>query len=266
MITAKKRFGQNFLIDKHIINQILAVFKPEPTDNVVEIGAGQGALTLPLLKILAHLDIIELDQDMIAILHKKLGLYQDHYSLHPQDALQFDFKDLIKLKTNTQTKQLRMIGNLPYNISTPLLFHLLSYSPLIQDMYFMLQQEVVDRICAKPDSKPYGRLSVMIQAYCQTHALFTVAPECFRPIPKVNSGFIQLIPYQNSPFEIQSHGQFATIVKTAFSQRRKTIKNNLKSCFTAQQFIELDIDPQARAENLTVAQFVILSNHFNATL
>lgn len=249
---AKKRFGQNFLTDDQIIDRIIASIRPQKTDELVEIGPGLGALTQHLLQDVATLNIIEIDHDLIPVLQKKFK--HDHLVIHEADALKFDYSTLAKSE-----KKLRVVGNLPYNISTPLLFHLIHYAIYIEDMHFMLQQEVVDRICANPGNKDYGRLSVMIQYYCQTERLFTVPPEAFHPKPKVYSAIVRLKPWVKKPHEVSNIKLFEEIVAKAFSQRRKTLRNTLKNVVTPEQWQTLNIDPQLRAEMLSVEDFVRIS-------
>ncbi|MDO8843153.1 16S rRNA (adenine(1518)-N(6)/adenine(1519)-N(6))-dimethyltransferase RsmA [Methylicorpusculum sp.] len=251
---ARKRFGQNFLTDHSIISNILSCLQMHTGEHWVEIGPGQGALTKPLLEKAGMLDVVELDRDLVVLLTKQFANAQNLH-IHSADALQFDFSSLTK-----NNEKYRLIGNLPYNISTPLLFHLLNYPSCISDMHFMLQKEVVDRICASPNSKSYGRLSVMLQYYCEAEHLFDVPPECFDPVPKVTSAIIRLIPHIKPPVELTSVENFKSLVAHAFSQRRKTIRNSLKKLMNEEVFAELGIDPTARAENLSLLDFARLSN------
>ncbi|MGA2655540.1 MAG: 16S rRNA (adenine(1518)-N(6)/adenine(1519)-N(6))-dimethyltransferase RsmA [Gammaproteobacteria bacterium] len=254
MPQARKRFGQNFLKDDYIISQIIACFAPRPDDHCVEIGPGLGALTIPLLKKIKHLDAIELDRDIIPILLEKSKAVGE-LNIHQADVLNFDFHTLIK-----KHEKLRVIGNLPYNISTPLIFHLLDQINIIQDMIFMLQQEVVDRMAAAPNSKTYGRLSVMVQYHCEVEGLFTIPPEAFDPAPKVYSKLVRLVPYEQKPFVAVDKNLFAEIVREAFNHRRKTIRNSLKHLVSDEIFAELNISPLSRAENLSVCDYVHLAN------
>ncbi len=257
---ARKRFGQHFLHDQHIIDKILTHLALSTDDTLVEIGPGQGALTFPLLQQGFHITAIEMDRDLIALLQTNQTCV-DQLTLHQADALKFDFCQLTDM-TSTETKKIRLLGNLPYNISTPLLFHLLAQRTCIRDMHFMLQKEVVDRIVAAPGSKTYGRLSVMLQASCNCQALFDVAPGCFTPAPKVDSSVIWLQPYAGeNPFEIDDPDAFARVVKAAFQQRRKTLRNNLKGLLSEAQIQQCDINPQSRAETLTISEFSRLSNY-----
>lgn len=251
---ARKRFGQNFLHDHNIIYSIIAHIQARENQHWVEIGPGQGALTAPLLAQKVQLDVVELDRDLVELLQQKFSS-QPKLAIHSADALMFDFAALAQ-----EGEKLHIIGNLPYNISTPLLFHLLESSHCIADMHFMLQKEVVDRICATPGSKQYGRLSVMMQYYCQGELLFDVPPESFDPIPKVMSAIIRLIPYTEPPVEINNMKVFEQVVAEAFSQRRKTIRNSLKNSLSEPQIAAAGINPGARAETLTLAEFAALSN------
>ncbi|MCF8005824.1 MAG: 16S rRNA (adenine(1518)-N(6)/adenine(1519)-N(6))-dimethyltransferase RsmA [Methylovulum sp.] len=250
---ARKRFGQNFLQDQSIISQLIASAQTQPQQHWVEIGPGLGALTAPLLRTGVRLDVIELDRDLVSLLHTA---FHDHpqLTIHSADALHFDFTALA-----TDAEKLRVIGNLPYNISTPLLFHLLSNAHCIQDMHFMLQKEVVNRMCAAPGSKQYGRLSVMVQYYCATEWLFDVPPESFDPIPKVMSAIIRLTPHLTPPVVINNIENLNRVVTEAFSQRRKTLRNCLKKLLDEDALIQLNIDPNARAETLSLADFAKLS-------
>ncbi|NOQ35607.1 MAG: 16S rRNA (adenine(1518)-N(6)/adenine(1519)-N(6))-dimethyltransferase RsmA [Methylococcaceae bacterium] len=250
---ARKRFGQNFLQDHNIIYQILAHIHANKDQHWVEIGPGQGALTEPLLKTGATLDIVELDRDLVVFLKEKFSL-QENLTIHSGDALNFDFQALAK--TN---EKLRIIGNLPYNISTPLLFHLLANADSIADMHFMLQKEVVDRICASAGNKKYGRLTVMMQYYCHSEHLFDVPPESFDPIPKVMSAIVRCVPHSKPPVDVDVT-VLNTVVTHAFSQRRKTIRNSLKKLLEETEIEALDINPKARAEEINLEEFAKLAN------
>jgi 16S rRNA (adenine1518-N6/adenine1519-N6)-dimethyltransferase len=254
---ARKRFGQNFLHDNSIIANILAHAQAKPGQHWVEIGPGLGALTKPLLQTPVKLDVIELDRDLVKLLQKQFS-DQTNLIIHSADALKFDFSSL-----DTGQEKLRIIGNLPYNISTPLMFHLLENTRCIQDMIFMLQKEVVDRICATAGSKKYGRLSVMMQYYCATDWLFDVPPESFDPSPKVMSAIVKLNPHAEPPVKIKDIASFKHLVTQAFSQRRKTIRNSLKDIIDEQHMLNLGIDPNLRAESLTLEQFALLNLHSN---
>jgi 16S rRNA (adenine1518-N6/adenine1519-N6)-dimethyltransferase len=250
---ARKRFGQNFLQDHNIISNILSSIHAQSEQHFVEIGPGLGALTEPLLQENVVLDVVELDRDLVKFLSDKFK-NNTNLTIHSADALNFDFSALAK-----QGEKLRIIGNLPYNISTPLLFHLLENTNCIEDMYFMLQKEVVNRICADPGSKKYGRLSVMIQYYCETELAFDVPAESFDPIPKVMSAIVKLIPHEKPPVEVKDITKLNKIVTTAFSQRRKTIRNSLKTLISEDQISSMDINPTLRAESITLAEFARLS-------
>ena len=223
----KKRFGQNFLQDETVIDRIVAVIALTADDHVVEIGPGLGALTKAILPHLNRLDVIEIDRDLILKLNK-LADADSKLSIHLQDALKFDFKSLHKAN-----QKLRIIGNLPYNISTPMIFHLLKQPQIIQDMHFMLQKEVVQRIAATPNSSRYGRLSVMVQYSCKVEALFTVPASAFYPVPKVESAIVRIAPYE-TPLDIAKDFKlFETLVREAFNHIRKTLQNALKKQITA---------------------------------
>lgn len=251
---ARKRFGQNFLQDHSIIYQIIGSIQARKGQHWVEIGPGKGALTQPLLETGVRLDVVELDRDLVELLTAKFEL-QPQLTIHSGDALKFDYQSLV----NSEDK-LRIIGNLPYNISTPLLFHLLNNADSIADMHFMLQKEVVDRICAVPGSKKYGRLTVMMNYYCASEHLFDVSPESFNPIPKVKSAIVRLIPHSSSPVNIADVSVLNKIVTAAFSQRRKTIRNSLKKHLSEEQIIQLGIDPKVRAEEIALNDFAKFAN------
>jgi 16S rRNA (adenine1518-N6/adenine1519-N6)-dimethyltransferase len=246
---AKKRFGQNFLVDQNIIADIIRAIRPEPDDNMVEIGPGLGALTRPLLKLLNKLHVVEIDRDIIARL--KTDYPQDKIVIHEGDALKFDFGML--------DAALRIVGNLPYNISSPLLFHFSDYAARITDMHFMLQNEVVERMVAEPSTPEYGRLSVMLQYRFYMEKLIDVPPQSFRPAPKVDSAIVRMIPIPADKITVQDEALFAKVVLTAFGQRRKTLRNTLKSHMAESDFASLGIDPQLRAENLGVVEFASIT-------
>jgi 16S rRNA (adenine1518-N6/adenine1519-N6)-dimethyltransferase len=252
--TARKRFGQNFLQDHTVIERIVSMVQPKAGDNCVEIGPGLGALTLPLLKACGSLQVVELDRDIIPKLRATLaGLGE--LKVFESDVLNFDFHLCEK-----PDHKIRLVGNLPYNISTPLLFHVFEHIDLIQDMHFMLQKEVVDRMASGPGSKLYGRLSVMVQYYCDAQSLFDVPPEAFCPAPKVTSSIVRLRPHA-LPEKAKDEALFATLVREAFGQRRKTISNSLKAYCTAEDFAACHIDPRARAENLSLSDFIRIANY-----
>jgi len=254
---AKKKFGQNFLVDEQIIGDIISAIRPEPQDNMVEIGPGLGALTRPLLKKLNHLHVVEIDRDIIARLQQDYP--QDNLksklTIHAGDALKFDIATL--------PAPLRIVGNLPYNISSPLLFHFAAYAGFILDMHFMLQNEVVERMVAEPSTPAYGRLSVMLQYRFRMEKLLDVPPESFRPAPKVDSAIVRMIPLPASEIAVRNEKLFAAIVRTAFGQRRKTLRNTLKGYLSEQDFEKLGVNAQLRAENLAVADFIKVANYLN---
>jgi len=253
---ARKRFGQNFLHDTSIIDNILIAAAPEQHEHWIEIGPGQGALTAPLLATGIQLDLIELDRDLVAYLTHKFASYTN-LTIYSQDALNVDFSQLA-----TTNAPVHIIGNLPYNISTPLLFHLMKFASHIHSMYFMLQKEVVERICAAPGCKQYGRLSIMLQYYCHAEPLFDVPPESFNPQPKVMSAIFKLTPHQKAPVDVANLKHLNLVVTQAFSQRRKTLRNSLKKSFTEAEINALDINPELRAEAISLAEFARLSNQF----
>ncbi|MBB6521167.1 16S rRNA (adenine(1518)-N(6)/adenine(1519)-N(6))-dimethyltransferase RsmA [Pseudoteredinibacter isoporae] len=252
---ARKRFGQNFLSDPGIIQRIVSSIAPKTDDNIVEIGPGKGAITELLLEVCPKLNVVELDRDLIPILLAQFAKYKD-FKIHQADALKFDFSSL----TDDGQQALRIVGNLPYNISTPLIFHLLSYHGTVKDMHFMLQKEVVERMAAVPGQKSYGRLGIMVQYYCQVENLFLVPPECFQPKPKVDSAIVRLKPYQELPHPARNVKLLERVVNVAFQQRRKTLRNGLKQLASAEQLDALNTDISVRAENLSVAEFVALSD------
>ena len=258
----RKRFGQNFLHDTAIIQQIVRSIAVTPKDHLVEIGPGQGAITEALLAYSpACLHAIEIDRDLVAQLTEHLGHHR-RFVIHYADILQVNLAQQVN-----HTVPLRVVGNLPYNISTPLLLMLLQQLPSIMDMHFMLQKEVVQRLCAQPGSKDYGRLSILAQYHCQCDYLFTVPPEAFFPAPKVDSAIVRLIPHcqQGAPPETVDLQQFAALVKQAFSQRRKTLSNNLKNWLSVQQLEQLGINPRLRPEALTLSQYVRLTQLYCQT-
>lgn len=254
---ARKRFGQNFLHDQYVINQILTHFRPLKGECIVEIGPGLGALTWPLLEQIDELNAIELDHDLVTRF-KNDPRASGRLHLHQADALAFDFFSLAD-----NAHKLRIIGNLPYNISTPLLFHLLTYAPVIQDMVFMLQKEVVQRITAGPGGKNYGRLSVMLQAQCEVKKVLDVSPGAFSPPPKVDSTVVHLTPHTEPVVDIPNPDNFALLVKASFTQRRKTLRNNLKGILTEKEIKETGVDPSVRAETLSLENFAALAKQIN---
>jgi 16S rRNA (adenine1518-N6/adenine1519-N6)-dimethyltransferase len=245
----KKRFGQNFLHDPIVIQKIVNAINPKSGDHLVEIGPGQAALTIPLLLAAGAMDAVEIDRDLIPIVQQQCAPYGE-LTLHNVDALKFDFAEL-----KDDERQLRLVGNLPYNISTPILFHLLESRHVIADMHFMLQKEVVERMAAGPGSKTYGRLSVMLQAYCEVHHLFDIGPGAFHPPPKVDSSIVRLLPKSDDEVAIANAVPFSKIVAASFAQRRKTLRNNLKGLLDEATIVATGIDPSVRAETLEVDDF-----------
>ncbi len=246
----RKRFGQNFLVDQQIIAQIINEIYPQKGERIIEIGPGLGALTRPLLHVLDHLEVVEIDRDIVAKLEKEFS--QEKLTIHATDALKFDFSAL--------GEKLRIIGNLPYNISTPLLFHLSQFSEQILDMHFMLQKEVVERMVGMPSTPDYGRLSVMLQYRFDMEHVFSVPAKSFRPIPKVESAIVRMVPRSQSSRTVKDEALFAQIVLAAFSQRRKTLRNTLHHFLKAEDFSVLGIDPGLRAENLPVEKFIAIAD------
>lgn len=251
---ARKRFGQNFLHDAGIIEGIVRSIRPQEDDCLVEIGPGKGAITEGLIDNCHSLHVVELDRDLVPWLVIKFERYKN-FHIHQADALKFDFEQIME-----DDKPLRIVGNLPYNISTPLIFHLLSYHEKVRDMHFMLQKEVVKRMAAQPSEKAYGRLGIMVQYFCRVEHLFDVPPECFDPAPKVDSAIVRLEPYDTLPFVADDYKVFDRLVNTAFQQRRKTLRNTLKQLLSVEQIDQLEIDTSVRPENLSLEQFVNLSN------
>ncbi len=258
--TARKRFGQNFLHDQEIIHNIVAAINPQEDDFLIEIGPGLGALTEPVADQVDKLTVVELDRDLAERLRHHPFLNQK-LTVIEQDALNFNFRDYFESLNLTEQNGIRVFGNLPYNISTPLIFHLLTFHDLIQDMHFMLQKEVVKRLCAAPNSKAYGRLTVMAQYYCQVMPVLEVPPTAFKPAPKVDSAVIRLVPYTELPYPAKDVSFLNRVVTQAFNQRRKTLRNSLSQLFTAEQLEELGMDLQARAENLSLKDYVSLANY-----
>jgi len=248
---ARKRFGQNFLRDPNTIRRIVAAIGPKPGEHLVEIGPGLGALTEPLIEAAGHLTAIELDRDLAARLRERFP--EERLRLIEGDALRFDFASL--------PAPLRVVGNLPYNVSTPLLFHLAEYADRIVDMTFMLQKEVVERMAAEPGSAAYGRLSVMLQQRFSVRKCFDVPPGAFVPMPKVTSSIVRLTPLPEGTHALEDPEGFSRLVAAAFNQRRKTLRNALKALLPEQNlFARAEIDPNARAETLAVEDFVRLAN------
>ena len=264
--TARKRFGQNFLVSDGVIRKIVEAIAPRAGDTVVEIGPGLGALTEPLLERIDHLHVVEIDRDLIARLRQRFP--PERLTIHQGDALEFDFGTL------KAAGPLKIVGNLPYNISSPLLFHLVPFAPLVYDMHFMLQKEVVDRMVAEPGSKDFGRLSVMLQYRYHMERMFIVPPGAFNPPPKVDSAIVRMIPRKEVGAGslcvpgIPLRGQvtatdpalFAKVVTAAFSQRRKMLRNTLREFISEADLAALGITPTARAEDIAVADYVRLAN------
>ena len=248
----RKRFGQHFLKDPGIIEAIAQAIDPQPGDTVVEIGPGHGAITESLARRAGHLHCVELDRDLAAALRRRFG-QRDNVTIHEADALKFDFCAL--------GDSLRIVGNLPYNISTPLLFHLIDCRDCVKDMHFMLQKEVVDRMTAGPGSKAYGRLGIMLGCHLSVDALFEVGPQCFDPPPAVMSAVARLLPLGNSRPDIDDEKLLGRLVATAFSQRRKTLRNALKTMLDETELRSLGIDPGKRPESIPVSAYVALANY-----
>lgn len=247
----RKRFGQNFLTDQMVLSRIIRAIHPRPGEAMVEIGPGLAAMTRLLLDELTQLHVVELDRDLVARLKKTFD--PARLIVHEGDALQFDFASI----PVPEGKKLRVVGNLPYNISSPLLFHLAEIAPLVEDQHFMLQKEVVERMVAEPGSKTYGRLSVMLQWRYHMELIFIVPPEAFDPPPKVDSAIVRMIPKSDPlPCDVK---KLETVVTKAFSQRRKVVRNCLAGLITEQQLLEAGVDPQARAETIPLEQYVNLA-------
>jgi 16S rRNA (adenine1518-N6/adenine1519-N6)-dimethyltransferase len=250
---AKKHLGQNFLHDRSVVERIVMAVDPQPGDKLVEIGPGQGALTLPLLDRHGALTAIEFDRDLLQPL-AQAAVAHGELTLIAADVLQVDFTAL------AGEGQLRLVGNLPYNLSSPILFHALDHAAAVRDMHFMLQKEVVERMASEPGNKVYGRLSVMLQAYCSVTPLFTVPPGAFRPAPQVESAVVRLVPRAPESIGIDDPRRFAQVVRAAFGQRRKTLRNALDGVVDSEGMLAAGVRPGARAEQLSVADFVRLSN------
>ena len=255
---ARKRFGQHFLHDSTVIARILSAINPQRDEHIVEIGPGLGAITLPLLEKVVELDVIEIDRDAIRELRER-SAHSTTLHIHEADALTFDFAAL------RPGSKLRIVGNLPYNISTPLLFRLLEFLPHIRDMHFMLQKEVVERIAASPGDDAYGRLTVMLAPYVKPQILFDIGPGAFRPPPKVVSTFFRLVPHERTPFVIQDRSHYARVVAAAFAQRRKTLRNALKNLLDENEIRAAGIDPSLRGEVISPAGFAALAAKMKTT-
>lgn len=250
---ARKRFGQNFLHDPGVIERIIRAIHPKPDDAIVEIGPGLGAITEEILTVNPRLQVVELDRDLIPVLRTKFFNYPE-FRIHEADALTFDFSQI------ADTKPLRIIGNLPYNISTPLIFHLLSQAGAVQDMHFMLQKEVVQRMAAVSGDNNYGRLGIMTQYFCKVQPLFEVAPGAFRPAPKVDSAIVRLVPHKQLPHPAKDFTTLQAVVRTAFNARRKTLRKALGSLMTVEQLQALGINDGLRPENLSLADYVSIAD------
>lgn len=250
----KKNLGQHFLTDQDIISKIVLAVKPAAGDFLVEIGPGQGAITFPLLKKHGALTVIEFDRDLITPLMESAEGMGDLTIIH-KDVLKVDFTKLA-----ADRPAIRLVGNLPYNISTPILFHVLEHAPVVRDMHFMLQKEVIDRMAAEPGSKVYGRLTVMLQARCEVTPLFMVPPHAFRPPPKVDSAVVRLVPLAADKIHIKDAVLFENLVRDAFGQRRKTIRNAMQALATSDDIEAVGLRPDARAEQLPVTDFIKLAN------
>ena len=251
----RKRFGQHFLTSPEVIEQIVSAVSPREGETIVEIGPGRAAITAPLVSVATEFHAIEFDRDLVAELKTKYA-GNDRVTIHEADALEFDF--------STLGNKLRIVGNLPYNISTPLLFHLLNFKTCISDAHFMLQKEVVDRMCAGPGNKSYGRLTVMLGCQMEMVPLFDVPPESFSPPPKVMSSVIRMRPIPEPGIEVQDPDLLTSIVRAAFSRRRKTLRNALQGEVEAEDLAAVDIDPGARPEQVPIADWVALANHIAA--
>ncbi|WP_372982073.1 16S rRNA (adenine(1518)-N(6)/adenine(1519)-N(6))-dimethyltransferase RsmA [Marinobacter sediminum] len=251
---ARKRFGQNFLHDPGVIERIVRAIHPKPEDTLVEIGPGLGAITEEILAVNPRLQVVELDRDLIPVLRTKFFNYPE-FRIHEADALSFDFSQLAD-----DDRGLRIIGNLPYNISTPLIFHLLGQAGVVKDMHFMLQKEVVQRLAAVPGDNNYGRLGIMAQYFCKVQPLFEVGPGAFRPAPKVDSAIVRLVPHDTLPHPAKDLGTLQAVVRTAFNARRKTLRKALGSLITVDQLQSLGINDGLRPENLSLADYVLIAD------
>lgn len=251
---AKKRFGQNFLHNDAVISRIVDAINPEEGENLIEIGPGLGALTEPVVERAKKLSVVELDRDLAERLRHHPFLAA-HLTIHETDALKFNFSSLYN-----ESNPLRIFGNLPYNISTPLIFHLLTFKDKVKDMHFMLQKEVVDRMAAAPNSKTYGRLSIMTQYQCQVIPVMEIGPEAFKPAPKVDSAIVRLIPHKTVSNPVESIDTLNTVCLTAFNQRRKTIRNSFKKLISEEEIESLGMDANLRPENLSIENYVAIAN------
>ncbi|WMY97143.1 MAG: 16S rRNA (adenine(1518)-N(6)/adenine(1519)-N(6))-dimethyltransferase RsmA [Arsenophonus sp.] len=251
----RKRFGQFFLTDPFIVKNIIKSFNPKNNQEIIEIGPGLGSLTLPLIKHVKHITVIELDRNLAfrLMMHPEL---KNKLTILQNDAMKIDFS----IFSQSKGKKIRILGNLPYNISIPLIFHLFNYINTITDMYFMLQKEVVNRLVTKKNMKTYGHLSIMTQYFCKIENILKVSPSSFTPIPKVESGIVRLIPHKKKHYPICNVKILSFITKLAFNQRRKIIRNSLQKIFTIQDFKKLNINPENRAENISIKKYCELAN------
>jgi 16S rRNA (adenine1518-N6/adenine1519-N6)-dimethyltransferase len=257
MHQARKRFGQHFLRDQSVIDRIVNAINPSLGEHLVEIGPGLGAITLPVLQRIKVMDAVEIDRDVVAAL-KVSSFSVGELRLHEADVLKFDFGTL-----RGEGPAMRLIGNLPYNISTPLLFKLIEQRQHFRDMHFMLQKEVVDRMAAAPDTDDYGRLTVMLAPWLRVEPLFDIGPDAFRPPPRVMSTIVRLTPHVSAPFLIEDQARFAQVVAAAFSQRRKTLRNALRALLSAEQILAAGVDPGVRAETLPPSAFARLASQLS---
>ena len=251
---ARKRFGQNFLHDPGVIERIVRSIHPQADDNLVEIGPGLGALTEELLAVNPRLQVVELDRDLIPILRTKFFNYPE-FRIREADALKFDFSEL------AGNGPLRIVGNLPYNISTPLIFHLLEQAGVVKDMHFMLQKEVVQRLAAGPGDNNYGRLGIMAQYFCRVQPLFEVGPGAYKPAPKVDSAIVRLVPHETLPHPARDLSMLQHVVRTAFNARRKTLRKSLGSLVSAEELQSLGINDGLRPENLGLPEYVAIADY-----
>ncbi|CRK85528.1 Ribosomal RNA small subunit methyltransferase A [Candidatus Providencia siddallii] len=257
---SRKRFGQNFLIDKIVVDNIVNIINPQSNQLIIEIGPGFGVLTEAVVNLIDKLIVIEIDRDLAMRLNTHMHL-KDKLIIIQNDVMKIDFSLFVKQTCDF----IRVFGNLPYNISTPLMFHLFSFSHFIIDMVFMLQKEVVNRLIANPGSKDYGRLSVMAQYYCDINKLLDVMPESFIPIPNVDSAIVKLIPRRKKKYFVKNINFLSYITKLAFNQRRKIISNSLNNIINVKELIFLGVDPVARAENISVKEYCKIANYLYNT-
>jgi 16S rRNA (adenine1518-N6/adenine1519-N6)-dimethyltransferase len=255
---AKKRYGQHFLHDPGVIERIVRAIAPATGQRIVEVGPGRGAITVPLLEAAGSLEVIEIDAGVVPQLEERCAGHGE-LRLHLADALEFDFRAL-----RGDGPPLRLVGNLPYNISTPLLFHFLGQLDAFSSMHFMLQKEVVTRMAARPGNKDYGRLTVMLAPHVRVEPLFDIGTGAFSPPPRVVSTFFTLHPLPEPPFALPDAAAFARIVSAAFSQRRKTLRNSLAGLLDTAAIVAAGVDPGARPETLSAAEFAALARRSGA--